>query len=171
MRIPVIILLAAIGLPVAACGSSSPTSSTSTAAGAVSAKQTAMVSFSRCMRANGVPNFPDLSRGMSIQQTPGSFTVNGVHVNAPAFQSAMRTCRSKLPNGGRPPALNNSQRQAALRFSACMRTHGVPGFPDPTFTGGGVRLALPRGSGSLDPNSPAFKSAQAACGSLIEKAG
>jgi hypothetical protein len=44
-----------------------------------------------------------------------------------------------------------------------MRKHGVPTFPDPTFSGGGAELHLTPSSG-IDPNSPAFKSAQATCG-------
>ena len=129
-----------------------------------------MVAFAKCMRANGVPNFPDPgsngSRGIAIQQRVGSgasLTVNGVTVSSPAFQSAMTACRSKLPNGGRPPAFSASQRAAMLKFSRCMRTHGVPNFPDPSFgTGGRVGIRFGPGSG-VDPSSPSFQQAQAAC--------
>jgi hypothetical protein len=81
----------------------------------------------------------------------------------------MQTCRSKLPNGGNPGPPSQSQRRQALAFSQCMRAHGVPNFPDPDFSGNGIRIHVGSGSG-LDPNSPAFKSAQQACGSLIGKA-
>ena len=47
----------------------------------------------------------------------------------------------------------------ALKFSNCMRSHGVPQFPDPS-SGGGLKLVP--GSG-LDPFSPSFRSAQQAC--------
>ena len=46
-----------------------------------------------------------------------------------------------------------------------MRSHGVPSFPDPVFSGGGARLQL-IGSGE-SPSSPAFKAAQKACGSPV----
>jgi hypothetical protein len=49
--------------------------------------------------------------------------------------------------------------QSALKFSQCMRSHGVPNFPDPSPGGGFVFQA---GSG-LNPSSPAVKSAQAKC--------
>jgi hypothetical protein len=49
----------------------------------------------------------------------------------------------------------------ALEFASCMRSHGVPNFPDPSAGGGGVDL--PPG---LNPRSPAFKSAQRACAKL-----
>jgi hypothetical protein len=126
------------------------------------------------MRSHGVPNFPDPSRdgssGMQIQMTPGHATVNGVSVNGPAFRAAMAACHSKLPNGSSSAPLSASRRAAALRFSACMRTHGVPNFPDPKFAGGGVQIAISPASG-INPASPAFTKAQAACGSLIGRAG
>ena len=124
------------------------------------------------MRGHGVPNFPDPKAtgngGIMIQASRRagsgpSLKVNGVPVNAPAFQSAQQACRAYLPNGGRPPQLSASQRQAMLQFSRCMRAHGLPGFPDPVFnSNGAIGLRIGPGNG-LDPNSPAFKSAQSAC--------
>ncbi|MGO9179419.1 MAG: hypothetical protein ACLQHS_09130, partial [Candidatus Limnocylindrales bacterium] len=46
-----------------------------------------------------------------------------------------------------------------------MRAHGVPNFPDPKFSGGGISMNL-NGSG-IDPNSPTFQAAQQACQSLL----
>jgi hypothetical protein len=48
-----------------------------------------------------------------------------------------------------------------LKFVACMRSHGVPDFPDPQ----GGRLLI--GGGKVDPNSPQFKSAMQACRTLL----
>jgi hypothetical protein len=47
-----------------------------------------------------------------------------------------------------------------------MRSHGVPKFPDPDFSGGGIRMTIDKNSG-VDPNSPAFKAAQQACQSFL----
>jgi hypothetical protein len=162
-------VIAAVPL-LAACGSSSNSSDPSAAA-----KRTSAIAFAACMRSHGVPNFPDPSGngrgGLEIQasQRAGSaqsMSVNGTPVNAPAFQSAMRTCRSKLPNGGRPtPAQAAKAKASALRFSACMRSHGVPNFPDPQFQGGGSLMRL--GASGIDPSSPSFKSAQTACSSIV----
>jgi hypothetical protein len=44
-----------------------------------------------------------------------------------------------------------------------MRSHGVPNFPDPTFTGGHIEIRAP----GVDPNSPAYKAAAATCGSFL----
>jgi hypothetical protein len=44
-----------------------------------------------------------------------------------------------------------------IKFADCMRSHGVPNFPDPS-PGGGIQI--PNG---VNPQSPAFQSAQKAC--------
>jgi hypothetical protein len=170
--------LIALTIPLAACGSSSPNSGSggggTTADPATTQKnhETAL-KFASCMRSHGVPNFPDPGSngggGMLVQSTNGYTKVNGVSVNGPAFQSAMQACHSYLPNGGHPRTLSAARRNQMLAFSRCMRAHGLPNFPDPTFHGshaGGIQFQS--GSG-IDPNSPAFKHAQAACGAPFGK--
>lgn len=49
--------------------------------------------------------------------------------------------------------------QKALKFSECMRSKGVPNFPDPNSTGG---IDIGPSSG-IDPQSPQFQAAQKAC--------
>jgi hypothetical protein len=170
--------VAALALPLAACGSSSPGSSSSSSR---NAKASSQIAFANCVRSHGVPNFPDPGSngrgGLLLQQSDRSgsgqsMTVNGAPVSAPAFKAAMQTCRKYLPNGGHPSAAQTAQQKAkALAMARCMRSHGVPNFPDPTFQSGpggdvGVRIGGP----GLDPNSPAFKSAQQACGPIFGKA-
>jgi len=127
--------------------------------------------FSACMRAHGVPNFPDPSPQGDIQIGPGS----GIDPRSAKFQAAQKACRAQLPNGGQPTPqqLAKAQHQA-LAFSQCMRSHGVPAFPDPTFSGGRItmKLTAPGSGGGLDPQSPAFQAAQKACaGKLPGKLG
>jgi hypothetical protein len=51
----------------------------------------------------------------------------------------------------------------AIAYSHCMRSHGVPDFPDPN--GQGDFRIQPMGRGSdLDPNAPAYQAALAKCG-------
>jgi hypothetical protein len=165
---PIILVIAGVGLGVAGCGSSSNSTSTGVAGGPSGSKAATMVAFAQCMRSHGVPNFPDPGSGLRIEQRGGSVSVNGVQLNGPAFNSAQQACHSYLPNGGRAGQLNASQRQAALKFSACMRSHGLSNFPDPNFSGGGVQIRIDRQSG-MDPNSPAFQAAQKACASFLPK--
>lgn len=177
MRLTIILglLTAAVGL--AACGSSAPNTGGSTSAqGTNAADYSKALAFSRCMRSHGVSNFPDppSSGGqfqIQVQRSPNSTSVNGAEVNGPVFQSAMHACRHYLPNGGHPTAAQTAKaKAAALAMSRCMRSHGVPNFPDPQFQSGpdggvGVRL----GDAGINPNSPAFQAAQKACGSIFGK--
>lgn len=117
--------------------------------------------FAACMRSHGLPNFPDPTGQGVIQLGSGS----GVNPGSPKFRSAEQACNKLLPNGGQPtPAQIAKMQKAALAFSACMRSHGLKDFPDPSFTGGGVQLRLGGGPGSdLDPTSPLFQKARTAC--------
>jgi len=180
MRFTIIpsLLLAAVAL--AACGSSDP-STTTAASNSSASKNASGLAFASCVRAHGVPNFPDPTSngqgGIQIQQSQRSgsgptTSVNGVQVNGPAFQGAMKDCQHYLPNGGHPTAAQTAQAKAkALAMSRCMRSHGVPNFPDPTFRtgpGGGVGIGIQISNGSgIDPSSPAFQAAQKECGSII----
>lgn len=176
MRLTIILglLTAAVGL--AACGSSAPNTGGSTSAqGTNAADASKALAFSRCMRSHGVSNFPDPKGGqfqIQVQRTPNSTSVNGAEVSGAVFRSAMQACRSYLPGGGHPTAAQTAKAKAqALAMSRCMRSHGVPNFPDPQFQPGpdagiGVRL----GGAGINPNSPAFQAAQKACGSIFGKA-
>jgi len=120
------------------------------------------------MRANGVPNFPD-PNGQGVIQ--GS----GIDPNSAQFQKAQQTCAKDLGGGAgtRSPAQIAQAEAAALAFSKCMRSHGLPDFPDPQFSSGGgisIRITAHAGGGcnnGLDPNSPIFQKAQQTCGSLL----
>lgn len=63
-------------------------------------------------------------------------------------------------------------RGATLAFATCMRSHGVPNFPDPRSTGPGMKpgMGFSLGSG-VNPQSPAFRSAQASCRHLLSAGG
>jgi hypothetical protein len=159
-------LMAVVGL--AACGGSSKPS-----ANGAAARQATMVALAKCMRSHGVPNFPDpsgSSAGIQVTRSAsGQMTVNGVSVNAPAFQAASAKCRSVLPS---PPPISATQlasiRSGALKMAQCMRAHGVPNFPDPVITAGpgGRGIAAKSGAPGADfnSNSPAFAKASQACG-------
>ena len=149
---------------IAACGSSSPTSASSPT-GISSNPTSSTLAFSQCMRANGVPNFPDLSNnGMRIEGSGQTISVNGVSVNAPAFTAARQKCQQHLPHSDASPAQTAQQRQRGLTFARCMRSHGVPNFPDPkvitTSPGGNQEVYLP----GINPQSPAFQAGAKACG-------
>ena len=135
------------GAAMAGCGSTGHASGAETNArsGPNSALQ-----FAQCMRANGVPNFPDPGpRGYQI--TPRS----GINPLSPADKSAFNACEKYLPPSGRPPAVPASIRQQELMFAKCMRANGVPNFPDPD-TNGDIQFPV----SSPIPQSSAFQRAQ-----------
>jgi hypothetical protein len=175
---PVFFLLGIAGLLFAACGGASGPgvaslgSTTTTTVpsgvqgGTSSARYVDAVKFSECMRTHGVPNFPDpLSGGVFIKETaPGHpVSINGVAGIDPQsspFVSANKSCRHLLANEGKPTAAQDRQQLAqALKFSQCMRTHGVPNFPDPQVTSNGSFFIA---AGGLI-NAPNYQSASEAC--------
>jgi hypothetical protein len=121
----------------------------------------ATVAYSECMRQHGVPSFPDPNSQGSVSIT------NNAGVSSTVFQSATGKCSKYMKQGRKPTAAQNAQAQAqALAFSRCMRAHGLPTFPDPTFHADGSMSMGMQAGGSLDPNSPNFKRAQEACAKL-----
>ncbi len=119
------------------------------------------VAYARCMRSHGVSDFPDPTPsqggGVAFQITggPGS-DLN--HEN-PRFKAAGQACQSLLAGGGQPAPLSAQKIAAEVEWARCMRTHGVPGFPDPNAQGA-------FDSSRFDDTSPAFQTASRACASV-----
>jgi hypothetical protein len=63
------------------------------------------------------------------------------------------------------PRKRGPERGSFMAMSVCMRSHGVPNFPDPS-PGGGIHI-----SSGINPASPSFRSAQAACFHLLPGGG
>jgi hypothetical protein len=161
-RISALASAAVICLVLTACGSSK--------SGSSSNRANAGIRFADCMRANGVPNFPDPPSGGGIQIPDGS----GINPRSPAFQSALKGCSKLLPGGGPLHGhASEQQKLMMLHLSQCMRAHGFPDFPDPVATppapGGrlGIAFGAP-GSFIAVPQamlqSPGFQQAAGACG-------
>ena len=145
--------LAVCAIALTACGSSSKPSSAGSAG-------TQALKYADCMRANGVPSFPD----------PGS---NSALPNpaSPAFRAAVKSCAKLQPAGlhlGGPPAPSAAELRAARAFARCMRAHGLSHFPDPLTTYG-PGFTLGRGEyfpdiSTTELQSPAFGQSAKACG-------
>jgi hypothetical protein len=150
--------LPAGALALAACGSSG---------GSSAASGNSALEFAQCMRAHGVASFPDPGSSGGQFFGPGS----GINPQAPAFRAAGKACAKLNPSVTAAVHLSEAQKLAELRFAQCMRTHGVPSFPDPTYgpgNGPGPVIALRgmffRVGPGIDPRSPAFRQAAGACG-------
>jgi hypothetical protein len=133
-------------------------------------RQQTMVAYARCMRTHGVPEFPEPSEGhLLIHSSDHNGHVTGLNPQSAQFQAAQKVCGKLLPNGGVPsPAEQSKMQEKALQFSKCMRTHGVPSFPDPKFGGAGkVSLRIGGGPSGINPRSSQFQAAQKACQSIL----
>ena len=174
--------LAATGMLVAACGGNNPPSAKG------STQYQKALAFSKCMRSHGALDFPDPT-------SQGTITVTQAMLDSAQIKSAAPNCKNMLPRGAvqLPPALQRKLETQALQYSACMRSHGVPSFPDPTIQNGSVGFRLsarasgPRPSGapgSQSSNSgpkasasgppampPQFQAAQRACQQLLPGSG
>jgi hypothetical protein len=152
-----ILPIATASLALAACGDDSSTGDS----GDDQARfREAALEYTECMRRNGV-DMPDPTFG---QGGGINFTTPRRGEDDPAVRRAEEACRKYLEDV-QPPELSEEQqresRERALRYSRCMREHGID-FPDPTFgEDGRVELRLERGR--VDENDPAFQEAQKAC--------
>jgi hypothetical protein len=74
------------------------------------------------MRSDGLPGFPD-------PNPSGGFGNISGEENNPHFEAGYSACKHLLPAGGENKAQQNLGQ--LLRFAQCMRSHGVPAYPDP----------------------------------------
>jgi hypothetical protein len=140
--------MAGLALPIAACSGGSGSGSGRLSGAGDTAYQKA-VGFAQCMRSHGEPGFPD-------PDSHGVFTFHG----NPFAGAAYKACRHQLPDGGQATVAQQQKALGqALKFAACVRSHGLPNFPDPTVRGDAILLG---GPGLI--HSPQFRSAQRACG-------
>jgi hypothetical protein len=86
-------------------------------------KQEKAVKFAECMRANGVPHFPD--------PDPNGESNFGVDVTGAVWLKAIDACKELMPPGALSAKRTPKEQSASLRFAQCVRDHGVKDFPDP----------------------------------------
>lgn len=144
-------------------GSSSAGGQTAGGVALAGGNEKQMVEFAKCMRKNGVPEFPEPVEGrIEFHGSPKS----GLNPGSAQFQAATRKCQQFAPHQTLSPAQAAKVQEQALKFSQCMRSNGLPNFPDPQVEGGAVRLSIKAGSG-IDPRSPQFQKAQKECQSQL----
>jgi hypothetical protein len=155
--------LAGTAVLAAACGGSAAAAGPRTFRGG-SYEQA--LAYTKCMRARGVPDFPDPS-------PQGNFSTSQVQLIAQSVLQARQAnlaCRGLLANGGFQGSATELQQQEErlmtlnLRYAVCMRAHGFPDFPDPEKGPGGYGVLFPVSPGTgFDPSSPQYQAADKAC--------
>jgi hypothetical protein len=143
-----------------ACGGSSAAANTF-APGATHAQSLA---FAKCMRANGVPGFPDPN---------GQGVFNNAQIqaltNGPQGDNALHQCRSVLPNAGtgltvtQIQAIQQQNLHNALKAARCMRAQGITNFPDPAGTTQSSGVNWPMTLPGIDTGSPSYEKAYQTC--------
>src|SRR5277367_1057027 len=167
-----------LALLAAACsGGPSSTGSDGSSAGG-SADSPAAIAYSACMRSQGVPNYPDPDS--SGQLPKGDAQQFGVSTSQ--YQAAQQACQHLLPTGGSlhqeehqcmqnsdcPPALVQQMMTGDMKLARCMRSHGVPNFPDPTNGGssGPVFNITEAGISDAASHTSRFEAELTECGRL-----
>jgi hypothetical protein len=157
MRFLAIISLALLA---AACGS---TPGPATSSGSASNNPaTAAYRYAACIRAHGVPSFPD----PHVTTTPGGggSVAQAVPASAglsPKFKSAQSACKGILPAAVNGPGRHGPSKQVFLAFAQCLRSHGISNFPDPNAQGQLTLQAI--SAAGVDVKGPAFFDAAKAC--------
>jgi hypothetical protein len=151
-----------------ACGSSPSSTSSGGSSQPGGPVNSPLLAFSRCMRSNGVPSFPDPLPGQVTAKFPSA---QDLGVSASEYQTAQNACQHLLPNGGSAPDQAEVQQElSGMRsFSQCMRSHGAPNWPDPIVDSQGRpvfdlgRAGIPQS----EARSPQLTAKMHECGHLL----
>lgn len=155
-------------------GTTRATTTTRPASHAGTPTRPSPIAFSRCMRANGVTDFPDPTPGKGF-----GFQLSPTTMASPRFQAAQTKCQKFMPasplTAHAPPSKQTMAK--LLRIATCMRAHGIHQFPDPLYAApkhlpspgkyqeitnfDGATLLFPA---NMDLQAPAYRQALTACG-------
>jgi hypothetical protein len=117
------------------------------------------IAYSKCMRAHGITKFPN-PNSQGIISNLAKYGINPKE--SPKFKAAATACH-KLASGSSAKTRKAAPAPAAaMKFVACMRSHGLPKFPIPSSQG----TVILTGTG-YDPSSAVFRNAQAICKPLL----
>ena len=163
------IAFAAVGVLAAGCGGS-PASHRGSAK---PSETTLLIEFSACLRAHGLPHFPDPqseaagggfpSKSLNPYMNPSATGSLALNDYTPQFQAAEKHCSSLaraslfIMSPAQIQAQTQQEVKQGLATVACMRKHGFPDMPDPTAQGA---VMIPS---SIEMNSPQYKAAAKLC--------
>ncbi|MEV4250070.1 hypothetical protein AB0J63_42530 [Streptosporangium canum] len=183
------LLLAVPLIALTACGDKEPEIASAGTSAAPTATQSAtqaagrgafydaQLAYVRCVRKNGLPEWPDpklsghpdMEKIMELQRRlqEGANLAKGQE----KLNKAMRPCMGLMNKADTLAPRKEPQKlfEALLKHAKCMRKNGVTQFANPTMDGGSV---IPGGDPdpadpAFDPDSPAYKQAREACQDLL----
>jgi hypothetical protein len=126
-----------------------------------------LLAYAQCVRSRGVPNFPDPNSSGGFPKA----TLNQLAASNSQYQAATQACGHLLPNGGSGPTQAELQQSwnDMRTFAGCMRSHGVPNWPDPTryYPQHPDRPYFNLQPVGIDPNSPQISTKIHECEPLL----
>jgi len=129
----------------------------------------AVLEFTGCMRDHGV-EIPDLQVDADGQARVPTEALENIDTESPEFTEAFVACVPILTDAGAlslatDPELLGAVQDQLTDFAACMRTNGMPDFPDPNpgFDGSGSPFPL----SALNPSDPRLGDALDVCQDLL----
>jgi hypothetical protein len=146
-----VIIIATAGLALLATACSSGGSSNNAAA---SASASTAVAYAQCMRSHGMPNYPDPGGNGQLPKE----TAQQLGVSNSVLQAGQVACANLQPNYSSGSSQTKEQQVLAngVRLAECMRSDGVPNFPDPTIGSNGTpRFVVNPSAIGVDPNNSA----------------
>ena len=151
---PAAVAAVVAGVLAAACGGG-PASPAVTQSGS---QKSHLLAFSSCIRAHGIPNFPDPQPGGGYARS----ALDPIDEQSPQFRAAEKACRSLAIASGfeHTPAELQKHIEQLTAEDACLRKHGVPNMPGPDAQG---EQTFPTG---VTPKSPVFQAAERHCAYL-----
>jgi hypothetical protein len=149
-----IVAATALALVGAACSSPSSAGSGGSPNAGASTNSRIGISYASCMRSHGVPKYPDPGGSNELANGLPKVSLQQLEVSSSQYQAAQNSCAHLLPNGGQQTQAQSQQDLNAMRaFARCMRSRGVPTWPDPNYdpaAGWGFNLLHVTG---FDPSS------------------
>jgi hypothetical protein len=156
------------GVPLAACGGSSPSQSAAASEQAQEqAEEARNADFAKCLREHGV-NAESVSGpngGHGLKVSPGK--AGGPE----AFEAAQKACARYQPKPKKvdlSPQQKVEREETVEKFAKCMREHGIK--VEASTQGGGIQIRIHSRKGEAgapNPESPGFQQAQTACQKLL----
>lgn len=145
-----------VGLKSGGADNKANAASASSSPGLTDAQRAAMATkFVACLRANGVPNFPDPGADGSIRVQPK----DNIDPTSEKYQAADQKCDSLRPPSRNQPGPNAVRATAdTTAYVECMRQNGIPDFPSPDADGTFAKINAP---------SATIKKAHEACKSHL----
>jgi hypothetical protein len=119
----------------------------------------------------GIRRRPDrrLERDMSMRRCAAGLAALGASLTLAACGGGSNDTTSTAAAGGDSAARQAKLQEAALKFTRCMRRHGID-MPDPKAGQGGGGFTIGGPGADIDPDDPAFQRAQTACEKILEEA-